>query len=511
MRFNIGLSALLIFASSVTCFPQDWKALIPPDDLTTVTSGALQKTTAPLDLFQEDVRGCNADKNPGCPLLTLPTDFYKSPDNDKVVFAYQFDDTVDGDPQMSALILEAFASVETATECITFKSATDVFADNSLPDMPTIVIKKDKKNCAGEFGGTRRIDKTSARIEHNLYLNSDCLQGKQGNVQRLLMLALGFPHEHVRSDRDNYISINMDNVIPARKKEFEKNAPEIAYLPKYDYDSVLHPGYVFSAVDPKIPTIVAKTGVKIGQHDQMSEGDAAKIRRLICDATATAPLKLSQPSDDAGKHPVNPLAKATTTPEPEEKNPATPAPRAPQPAPPVTQVQIKDSKTPKPAPATTTTEEPKESAGPEEANPPTGIAPTATQKCSGDLYLRIRNRQMYWWTKGNSASEWESTLYQCTTTWFVPDTDETADFLKTTIRFKDGPTDAPKRIRTEVQDASKRVLRTEYPTLSMEKDGYFLQTKVETLTAQCVPPSDMPPTGAPEDREKKKQECKKGW
>ena len=42
-----------------------------------------------------------------------------------------------------------------------------------------------------------------------------------GPVHELLH-TLGFVHEHTRPDRDDFISVNMDNIEPGKEKNFEK-------------------------------------------------------------------------------------------------------------------------------------------------------------------------------------------------------------------------------------------------------------------------------------------------
>ncbi|XP_055349501.1 uncharacterized protein LOC129596289 isoform X2 [Paramacrobiotus metropolitanus] len=402
-------------------------------------------TTCPLQLFQEDLCGCNAEKKPPCPLLTVPTGFYKSPHNQRIVFAYQFYDEVLDDTALSTLIIQAFVSVETRTGCVTFRPAEQVFSEKSMPDdMPVIVVRK-ATVCAASFGGTRKNDPEAWRIEHTLYVNSDCLQGKTGNVQRLLMLALGFPHEHVRSDRDDYIFINMPNVIPAKRKEFQKNAPDAVYYLQYDYESLLHPGEVFSAVDSTVPTIVPKKGAKIGQREEMSFGDVMKIRRLICEGTATPPLNSSHPAEDRRQPPpVTPGSNTSTA-------------------------------------LTTTSPFP----------PAVHIAPTATQKCNNGSILRVTNKQTLIRLDTIGTTKMGNTMVQRNTKWYLqPQSSSVSDYLAGTWSFRDGPTVMPTKIETEVGGASTRRLRTEYPPQSA--DGVYVEyTRWDSLVAQCVPPSEF--------------------
>ena len=51
--------------------------------------------------------------------------------------------------------------------------------------------------------------------------HSGCFaEGLMGPVHELVH-ALGFVHEHTRPDRDNFISVNMDNIQLGKEKNFE--------------------------------------------------------------------------------------------------------------------------------------------------------------------------------------------------------------------------------------------------------------------------------------------------
>ncbi|XP_055949019.1 astacin-like metalloprotease toxin 5 [Argiope bruennichi] len=83
----------------------------------------------------------------------------------------------------------------------------------------------------------------------------------KGTILHEFLHALGFWHEHSRSDRDEYIEILWENVMNEEKKaNFEMHLPEAENFVKfpYDYWSVMHyDAYAFSKA-PKLPTMKPK-------------------------------------------------------------------------------------------------------------------------------------------------------------------------------------------------------------------------------------------------------------
>ena len=62
-----------------------------------------------------------------------------------------------------------------------------------------------------------------------------------GPVHELLH-TLGFVHEHTRPDRDDFISVNIDNIEPGKEKNFEKRRQGTRNNAPYDVFSVMHNG-----------------------------------------------------------------------------------------------------------------------------------------------------------------------------------------------------------------------------------------------------------------------------
>uniref|UniRef100_A0A803JRW0 Metalloendopeptidase n=1 Tax=Xenopus tropicalis TaxID=8364 RepID=A0A803JRW0_XENTR len=99
----------------------------------------------------------------------------------------------------------------------------------------------------------------------------------RGIIQHELNHALGFYHEQSRSDRDDYVTIHTENIIPGNFNKADSNNLGL----EYDYSSVMHySGDAFSKNGNL--TIVPKPDptVPIGQRDGLSILDVSKINRL---------------------------------------------------------------------------------------------------------------------------------------------------------------------------------------------------------------------------------------
>ncbi|XP_029565658.1 astacin-like metalloprotease toxin 5 isoform X1 [Salmo trutta] len=109
-----------------------------------------------------------------------------------------------------------------------------------------------------------------------LYFGRAC---NVGNLCHELMHALGLHHEHTRPDRDQFVTIQWDNVVSGKEDNFKVKEGDTQDLP-YDYDSIMHYGmYYFSS--NRNPTIDSKkSGVQIGQRNHLSPLDIARLNKL---------------------------------------------------------------------------------------------------------------------------------------------------------------------------------------------------------------------------------------
>ena len=89
----------------------------------------------------------------------------------------------------------------------------------------------------------------------------------------------------MRSDRDEYITINWDNVIKWGKDQFRicKNC-DLQGLP-YDIHSIMHYGPYSWMIDNTIPTIIAKDGTPpedLMGKNYFSDNDIEGINKIYC-------------------------------------------------------------------------------------------------------------------------------------------------------------------------------------------------------------------------------------
>lgn len=102
--------------------------------------------------------------------------------------------------------------------------------------------------------------------------------------------ALGLLHEHARLDRNNYVTINLSNVIPGKEGNFvQGTAANSVDLGAYDFRPIMHYSPYAFAVDNTVMTVAPKVvfpdGFVPGSLKVLSTGDEAGMRKRYCGAT----------------------------------------------------------------------------------------------------------------------------------------------------------------------------------------------------------------------------------
>jgi len=98
-----------------------------------------------------------------------------------------------------------------------------------------------------------------------------------------LLHALGFWHEQSRTDRDNYVTINLANVQKGHEGNFNKYPTSYIDMlgQPYDFDSVMHYGAYAFAINRSVKTITPRQrSASIGQRTHLSDIDIKEIQLL---------------------------------------------------------------------------------------------------------------------------------------------------------------------------------------------------------------------------------------
>lgn len=129
-------------------------------------------------------------------------------------------------------------------------------------------------SCASYVG-----KRSSAKDGQKIWIGSKCFD-ELGIIEHETLHALGFYHEQSRPDRDDYIDVRNENIMPGKEVNFAKLSKDaVLNLGRpYDYDSVLHYGNNFFSKNT-FETIDSR-GYSIGQRDAMSIGDILQTRLM---------------------------------------------------------------------------------------------------------------------------------------------------------------------------------------------------------------------------------------
>ncbi|XP_063833349.1 zinc metalloproteinase nas-14-like [Ostrinia nubilalis] len=137
-----------------------------------------------------------------------------------------------------------------------------------------IAIRSQNTGCwssVGRIGGRQEVN-----------LQAPGCVSKKGTVLHELLHAIGFMHEQSRPERDDFVTVQYNNIKPGTENNFrkaeKKNTNDFGVT--YDYNSVMHYSeYAFSKNNKK--TIEPKVGgVTLGQREGLSRGDVKKVNNM---------------------------------------------------------------------------------------------------------------------------------------------------------------------------------------------------------------------------------------
>ena len=182
----------------------------------------------------------------------------------------------------TALILSAIDNLNRNT-VLWFKPTTN-FSENYIS------IQNEDTGCHAEVGTPVFGDGTIVNI------GPKCKSF--GVITHELLHAAGLWHEQSRSDRDLYVKINFNNIIPDERYNFEKEDGLFSKdIGEYNFSSLMHYGCKDYASDKSKFSIESITGTHpMGQRVGLSQGDIDAIRAMYYDISASRGKPLMQPT-----------------------------------------------------------------------------------------------------------------------------------------------------------------------------------------------------------------------
>jgi len=150
-----------------------------------------------------------------------------------------------------------------------FSSLTFVERSGTLQDtQPDFILFEPSGGCAswvGKIGG-----------EQSLWVGETCTAG---SVIHELGHAIGLFHEHTRTDRENFITVQWENILDAKDFNFDIMDVGADDLGSYDYDSIMHYGATFFSRNGQ-PTILTPDGINVGQREALSQVDLESVNAM---------------------------------------------------------------------------------------------------------------------------------------------------------------------------------------------------------------------------------------
>lgn len=137
-----------------------------------------------------------------------------------------------------------------------------------------VYITQSEAGCwswVGRLGGAQQLN-----------LDPDCYA--EVVVQHEFIHALGFFHMQSATERDAYVNVIWENILPGMEHNFDKvNAGSTSQFDQpYDYYSIMHyPGWAFSA-NGKDTMVAVQDGVSLDYRWVMTDTDSQRINNMYC-------------------------------------------------------------------------------------------------------------------------------------------------------------------------------------------------------------------------------------
>lgn len=149
-------------------------------------------------------------------------------------------------------LLEKAMEYISGVSCIKF----DLSSDN--PQHYLLISRGEA--CASEVGRQNGPERRGRR-DQSMKVGEHC---SVGNLVHEFLHVLGFLHMHTAEKRDDFVTINWNNIKKSTLRNFEKITAHVSMFDtQYDYRSIMHYSPKAFAVNNKVKTIVPKEPVGV--------------------------------------------------------------------------------------------------------------------------------------------------------------------------------------------------------------------------------------------------------
>lgn len=112
--------------------------------------------------------------------------------------------------------------------------------------------------------------------EQSIWISDTCTVG---SIIHEIGHVVGLFHEHTRPDRDNFVTVNLENIPDDKEINFDIIGNDGASYSEYDYGSIMHYGEFFFSSNGEA-TISPPDQIEIGQREALSDDDVVSVELM---------------------------------------------------------------------------------------------------------------------------------------------------------------------------------------------------------------------------------------
>lgn len=161
------------------------------------------------------------------------------------------------------------------------------FHKRKTKDEHAVIIQGSEHGCFSHVGYIKPSNESSSEEDLRQVLNLAKGCFKHGTIIHEMLHTIGFHHMQSTYNRDDFVTILWENIIPGHEHNFEKHSNKTIndYGVPYDYSSVMHYSEKAFSKNGNNTIIPKQPDVVIGQRNGLSKDDIVKLTKMYCKST----------------------------------------------------------------------------------------------------------------------------------------------------------------------------------------------------------------------------------